>query len=117
MDIKLNTSTHEFDIDSDLKMVTGQEAVAQRIKINLQFFFNEWFLDPQKGLDWFSAMDKNYNQNFIDNMIILTITEDAEVINVLEYKTSRDKATRKLNVSFKVLTIYGEFYMKEGFLV
>lgn len=109
MDLLLDEITHDLKITTDLQIVDGIDACKQRIKISLLFFYGEWFLDTTVGVDWFRIVFiKNPNQNFIDNMIIYTITDDRDIIQVNEYQTIFNKARRYLYISFKASTVYGE---------
>lgn len=115
MDIGINLQTRDVQfISGDLTLVTGVIACQQRLQIKLLFFFNEWFLDNTIGLDWFGTVYiKNASQNLIDNMILLAMTEDAEVVSILEYKTSYNILNRKLTIMMKIQTIYGPIDIKE----
>lgn len=106
-DIKLDLNTHDIEITGrGMSLVEDLEALRQRIKIKLLFFYGEWFLDTSLGLNWFKlAFIKNPNQNFIDNMIMITITDDSEITNLLEYSASIS-SSRELSVKFKASTIY-----------
>jgi hypothetical protein len=109
MDILLDDITHDIKIGTDLQLVSGIDACKQRIKISLLFFYGEWFLDTTLGVDWFgTAFIKNPNQNFIDNMIIYTITDDRDIIQVTKYSTTMNKSNRTLNIYFEASTVYGE---------
>jgi len=116
MDLAINLTTRDLILENgDFYFVTEQEACRQRLQIKLLFFFNEWFLDTTLGLDWFGvAFIKNPNQNLIDNMILVTMTDDFEVIEILEYSTEYSILLRKLSVKMKLRTIYGVLILNEG---
>jgi hypothetical protein len=89
--------------------------LAQKLKIKLLFFFKEWFLDTTKGMDFYGTLFvKNPNLNAVDNMIKITIVDTEGVLELLEYNADYSFSDRKLNVTFKVNTIYGELTFKES---
>ena len=65
MDLELVTSTDGDNPDiGDLKLTDGQirltqttkQAVAQHLRIRLQFFFGEWFLNAREGIPYFERV-------------------------------------------------------------
>jgi len=119
MDLAIDLTTRDLVFkEGDFYFKTGAEACQQRLQVKLLFFFNEWYLDTSLGLDWFGTVyQKNPNQNLIDNMIIVSMTEDIEVINVLEYTTSYNLLARKLTVRIKLQTIFGVVNLSEVVLI
>lgn len=119
MDLAIDLTTRDLIFkEGDLYFKTGAEACQQRLQIKLLFFFNEWFLDTTLGLDWFGTVyQKNPNQNLIDNMIIISMTDDPEVISILEYSTSYNVFTRGLTIKMKIQTIFGVVNLSEVKLI
>jgi len=119
MDLAIDLTTRDLTFtDGDLTFKTGSEACQQRLQIKLLFFFNEWFLDTSIGLDWFNIVFiKNPVQNLIDNMILVEITDDPEVITVLEYSTSYSILQRKLSINLKIETIFGIINISEALTI
>jgi len=115
-DFKLNSTTNDLEFTkSDLTFVSGIDYYIQKIKIKLQFFFGEWFLDTTKGLKFYDIVFvKNPDLFFINNLIKITITEEAGILQILEYSSSFDTVQRKFNVTTKVLTDQGDFYLDES---
>lgn len=115
-DIFLNLSSHDIElVDYDLSLVTGIDYLRQKVKVKLMFFWKEWFLDTTKGMDVYGTIFiKNPNLNIIDNMIKITVSDIEGILNFLEYNSDFDTAQRKLTISFKVNTVYGELsYQQE----
>lgn len=119
MDLAINLTTRDLAFtNGDLTFKTGVEACQQRLQVKLLFFFKEWYLDNTLGLDWFGvAFVKNPNLSFIDNMILVAMTEDEEVVNILEYSTSYNVLKRSLSIKMKIQTIYGTINLSEVVLI
>jgi hypothetical protein len=115
MDLAIDLTNRDLILkNGDFYFKTGVEACQQRLQIKLLFFFQEWFLDTTIGLDWFGTVYvKNPNQNLIDNMILVTMTDDIEVIEVTEYSTSFSLLARKLTIKMKLNTIFGIVNLNE----
>lgn len=115
-DIALYLGTHDLVFANyDLVLISGLSYLAQKLKIKLLFFFKEWFLDTTKGMDFYGTLFvKNPNLNAVDNMIKITIVDTEGVLELLEYSADYSFSERKLNVTFKVNTIYGELTFKES---
>lgn len=118
MDLKLDIHTHDLVVGSDAVIVTGKEALQQRIKVVLLFFFGEWFLDKSLGVDWFgTALVKSPNMELVDNMIIGAILEDPEVETLLAYTSTFDKGNRSLTIEFTLQTAHGEITLNERIVI
>ena len=114
-DILLNSTTHDLDITNyDFALSEQDVFIRQSVKIRLQFFRGEWFLNTITGLPFFEdILVKNPNINHIDNIIKAEIIDTAGVDKLLEYESEFDSSLRELSVSFKVDTDYGEIEMEE----
>ena len=86
------------------------ENLAQRLLIRLRTFRGEWFLDENLGIDYFGQiLGKNRNKSTVDTIIQSEILQEQEVLQLAEYSSVYDNASRKLNTSFKARTLDG-FY-------
>lgn len=104
--------------DGDLVIINEVDYLQQKIGIKLKFFYQEWFLDTTKGVDYFGMVFiKNPNLNAIDNMIKITILEIEEIIELLEYTSSYNIPSRILSINFKVNTIYGEISFQQEIII
>lgn len=109
-DIKINSLGELVIENNDLVLVSGIDAMLQRITRKLKFIINDWFINSSKGLDYSGlVLVKNPNLNYIDNMIIVTVTDDPEIIRMIEYKSEllNNNNARKLRVKFKAQSVYG----------
>ena len=113
IDLKLKTladGSHDLDVTNfDLGTVDEIDAVRQSLAIRLQFFFGEWFLDTTKGVKLYDfVLIKNPDPNLIASVMKVVILETNDVVNLLEYTQEIDNKTRKLSITFKVDTVFGE---------
>lgn len=110
IDIAVDRTTHDLYLaNNDLQLVLNSDQVVQNIKIRLQFFKNEWFLDITPGVPFFEDIFvKNPNIPNIDSIIKAHIVDTPEVEELLEYNSEFDNSTRQYTVDFKVRSVYGE---------
>lgn len=90
--------------------VEGIDGLVQRLKIRLQVFLGEWFLDVDRGVPYFQEiLEKGTSYDQISNSIKLVIaqTEDVKQINSFIIKDS-DIERRKIIINFTVSSVFGE---------
>lgn len=105
MDIKL-------DEDGDISLVNGDaqttsigaEDLAQRLRIRLNTFQGEWFMDNTLGIDWWNrVMGKNRSKMVVDALIQDAILKEPDALQIVSY-TSSISTDRKFSCSFRVRT-------------
>jgi len=105
MDIKL-------DEDGDISLVSGEtqvtsigaEDLAQRLRIRLNTFQGEWFMDNTLGIDWWNrVMGKNRSKMAVDALIQDSILKEPDALQIVSY-TSSISVDRKFSCSFRVRT-------------
>ena len=112
-DLKLNKGTHDLLLENNDISYTSKDIdwVIQKIKIELQFFFGEWFLDNSLGFQWLEkVLIKNPNLNEVDDMIKLVILKYADSMESYETTLSN----RKLTVSASCIYNGESFVLNEG---
>ena len=116
MDIKLNSETGDVLLSTTATITTPtfttstSENLAQRLKIRLQTFKGEWFLDGTIGIDYFNQIaGKNRSKAAVDAIIQAEILKEQEVLQITAYSSVVDKTTRKITIQFTVRTVDG-FY-------
>ncbi|NJR73230.1 MAG: hypothetical protein HC773_05160 [Scytonema sp. CRU_2_7] len=110
IDFALDPVTHDLLFENDsLQIVTDEDQLAQNLKIRLQFFLGEWFLNTGVGVPFYSEiLVKNPNVANIDAIIKAQILDTVGVSQLLEYNSSFSNALRSYSINFTVRTIYGE---------
>ncbi len=105
MDIKL-------DEDGDISLVNGDaqttsigaEDLAQRLRIRLNTFQGEWFMDNTLGIDWWNrVMGKNRSKMAVDALIQDSILKEPDALQIVSYISSIS-TDRKFSCSFRVRT-------------
>ena len=89
---------------------TTSENLAQRIKIKLQTFFGEWFLDGTIGVDYFGQIfGKNRSKQSVDAIFQSEILKEREVLQITKFNSTPNQQTRVYSLVFEVKTRDG-FY-------
>ena len=101
-----DTYTNDLLIDPttlDLKWATDVSYIVQKLKIRLQWFNEEWYLDTRLGIDWFGdVLIANPRIVFIDGKIKDVIKGTPGVLSLLSYTSTFDRAARTFSVTFEV---------------
>jgi len=112
-DLKLDLSpATPYDLDltaADLQIVTGDDAIVQKLAIRFQFFRGEWFLDERVGIPyWTDVLVKNPSEADLRSIFTQTITTTPGIAELNELTFSLDPITRKLDLSFTATKDDGE---------
>ena len=95
-------------INNDLSLISGIDRVAQKVLINLRFFYGEWFLDTTYGVKYHEEiLVKNPDMSTVDGLLKAAIMDDPDVVELINYQSTLDSANRLLTVSFTINTVYG----------
>ena len=81
------------------------DSVAQKIRIRLLWFLNEWRWDPEEGIPYFDdVFVKNPNLDAIESVIREKIFEIPEVIEVGDISVTLNSDQRKVTIRFEAKT-------------
>lgn len=110
LDIKLDKTTHDLDLSqSDLSLIDEIDYIEQKSKIELLFFFAEWFLDITKGIKyWEVVFVKNPNLSLIDSLFKAAILEIPGVDTLTAYDSTFNSLLKKFTLEYTVSTDLGE---------
>ena len=107
-DIKLNAAG-DIDLSSGgAELVTGLDASAQRLKIAMQSFQGDWFLDLADGLPYFGRiLIKNLNEGDVQSLYFRQALRQPDVVSVDEISLTflPTSTFRRLDVDMKVTFI------------
>ena len=119
MDLRLDTNTGDLDMSLGTpQLVTGREAIAQKIRIRLRFFRGEWFLDTRLGVPYFeSILKKNPNKNVVASLFQQVVLKTPGVTALKSFALSINKQTRVLSVTFEAATTDGDVVFDDLFLL
>lgn len=85
-DLKL-TSAHDIDFNNFILTNEQGESTAQRLKIRLLRYFNEYYFNASLGIDYFGViLKKGTSKEFIDTIFIEEIlnTEGVATLDIYE---------------------------------
>lgn len=105
MDILLDPQSHDVIFVNGAAPTTRsqQDVVAQRLKITLQTFLGEWFLNLDTGIPYFQQiLTKIRNKSSVDAIFQQAILADEGVIEMLAYSSTLNVASRGFDLSFTV---------------
>jgi hypothetical protein len=90
-------------------VVSGRDAIAQRLRVRLRMFRGEWYLDERLGIDYFGqVLVKSPDLQVVASIIRRAILTTEGVIRLTSYAQSLDKGSRRLSVTFSAVTTTGE---------
>lgn len=80
-------------------------SVAQKLKIKLQTFKSEWFLDTTIGVPYFQTIfQRGTSKTTIDIIFQEQILSEPEVLEIIEFNSIIDVDSATYQLSFKVRT-------------
>ncbi len=114
-DIALDPQTHDLPaFGYSFTLVEGLDRVAQQVRIRLQFFLGEWFLDTSKGLPYYEEILKKHPDiPLVESLFKTEILTTPDVLELLGFSTEYEPLTRRFRVSFRARTTFGELDFSE----
>lgn len=116
LDILL-TDANDLDISDGLQFTSGVSGVAQGIRIRLQMFKGEWFLDLDLGIPFLerdgisesvALMGQQFNEAKARREFRKAILSTPGVKSLIFLTITYTGETRKMNVSWQVNTVFGD---------
>lgn len=110
----------DLSVDNNVfSFVSGIDYVAQCLKIRLQFFLGEWFLNTTIGVPYFQEiLVKNPNRIAVNNYIKMTILQSPNIQQITQYNADFNVGQeRQLKIQFTAITNYGVLNFNETFTV
>jgi hypothetical protein len=99
----------------DLVLIDGVEQIRQKLKIRLQFFMGEWYLDTTLGTRYYQdVLIKNPQLSKLQALFKAVIMETIGVTQLTAFTLSVNNAARTMVLSFTVATLYGTITMQES---
>ena len=114
-DLALNVDSWDLVFhNNDLLLIDNAERIAQQIKITLQFWFEEWFLDVTQGIPYLEYICvKNPNLQHIRQIFREAILKVDGVDAVESIVLSVNARERLLEVTYTASTSEGLLTRKE----
>jgi hypothetical protein len=89
-------------------LLEGQAEIAQNMAERYRMFLGEWFLDQREGIPYFEhILRKISDPVVVDTIFKRTAILTPGVVQLLEFLTQINRATRQLTVTLKAQTIDG----------
>jgi hypothetical protein len=109
-DLKLDPVTHDLDISSGgIELVSGVDAIVQRLRIRYQFFLGEWFLDTREGIPYFEKiLVKNPNRSEVIAILRQVAETTPGIAEVDRFDADFDTVNRELAVDLWARSDTGE---------
>ncbi len=110
MDLLLDEKTHDMIFINGACPVTesAKPTVSQLLRINLQTFLGEWFLDSSVGIPYHQRVfGKHTNTRAVDLIFQTKIIETPGVIELKSFHSTLNHSTREYGVTFVVRTAEG----------
>lgn len=119
-DIRLDF-THDLDLTNtlhNLTLVEGEEAIQQQLRIRMQFFLAEWFLDTREGIPYYrDILIKNPNLAVVRDVFRKAIITTPGIVEVEDLTVTLDTKTRTATVSFRATMDTGEILVFGPFII
>ena len=114
-DLALNVDSWDLVFhNNDLMLIDNAERIGQQIKITLQFWFKEWFLDTTQGIPYLEHICvKNPNLQHIRQIFREAIMSVDGVDSVTELTLSVNAKERILSVTYTANTSAGLLTRRE----
>lgn len=99
--LDLNGDLH-ISPEGDIALV---DSVAQKIRIKLRMFENEWRWNRNEGLPYFEYLfQKNPDTDYLEAAVRARIFEIPEITDVRDVRVTLDSGTRSGTIRFTALT-------------
>lgn len=108
MNLLVNTAGDLVFTGDDLQMVDGGEELAQLARIYLRSNKNEWFIDPDLGMDHQPFREKKVNEEAIRAAIADALNQTGEFRSLDEVIIDFDRTLRTLRVFFRATANDGQ---------
>ncbi|MFT4466114.1 MAG: hypothetical protein ACMX3H_17940 [Sodalis sp. (in: enterobacteria)] len=100
-DYSFGQGDHTFLSDSP-------EAVAQAVRTRLALWRGQWFLDSEEGTPWRQAVLGKHNSETYGLAIKQRILNTPGVRAITDFSAIASPETRKITVTVRIQTLYGE---------
>lgn len=103
------------DLEVPLRIVSGVEAIAQRLRIRLSIWFGEWFLDTREGIKYIEQVlaDPRVSATSVKALLSDVILSSVGISAIQSMDVSI--SARVLSISFVALTKGGSVLFLGGY--
>ena len=108
IDFKLTSLVYDVSIvNGKLVLTDMSDEVAQNVRIRLQTYEGEWFLDTELGVPWFQQILGKKDTAVANLLIRQEISNTNGVSGIVSFNPLFNHLTRSLSIYSKIRTVYG----------
>lgn len=109
IDLKIDPVTGELVVTDDLVFSTGSDAVAQGLRLRLQLFKGEWFLNLDEGVPYYEdVLGQKFDEKRIRAAFRPVILSTPGVVEIISLAVQFDGPTRDVTIAWEVRTEFGD---------
>jgi hypothetical protein len=109
IDLALTTDDELQMTNGDLTLIADSDQVAQHLRTRLHLFYNEWIFDPGSGVKYVEeVLVKSPDLTIVDGLMKATILDTPGVVELTNYVSTFDDATRVLSITGSYRDVYSE---------
>lgn len=115
-DLQLDPDTHDIVVtDKDLVVISDTtDAIIQRLRIRLQFFKGEWFLNKLFGIPYHQTIfKKSITKDQADGVYRTHILNTPGVVEILTFTSALNVGSREYSLSFSCRASTGDTIVLE----
>ena len=108
-DFFIDAATNDWSLENGTTIrlcETQEELIRQRLAINLNLFFGEWFANTNIGVPYFESVYGKNTKNSADSVFRQTIKDTEGVIKITSFNSDVSK-DRKYTLTFSVTSDTG----------
>ena len=104
-------------LNSDLEFVRDTDELQQNVRILLQFYKGEWFLDAEAGVPYFEKVfEKGVEKDVLDSIFKTAILGNKDILRITSFDSVIEN--RKYKCEFRADTVQGDVsFAIEEFIV
>lgn len=103
--LKIDTATGDLALEAgQVVIIEGVQAVAQAVRMRLQFILGEWYLNQELGIDYFGeVLVAQPNMGRIRELFRREILATRGVARIISLGLSFDRTARHLTITTEIL--------------
>jgi len=109
IDLALDKLNYDLRIkDGVFLVVNSSDEIAQRVRIHLQRYLGEWFLNINLGVPYYQSILGEKDRTLIELYLRKEIGQIEGVEKIKSFEIVQNYTTRTVTVNIKITTVYGE---------
>lgn len=108
LDWRLGSDGDLLLTENGFELVRGAEGVAQLCGVAAKLILGEWFLDQERGVDWFTMFQAKFSATDVQAALRAVWIKVPGVVEVVSVRATEDAATRGARVTGVVRTEFGD---------